>query len=114
MNNLCRVCRETKPDQILNQLRCIQSLLRNVEPTSNHRYRFNWNYNFKCKYSLPCNKFSSTERNIKNIINDIEDKLVTIAKDEDGKIYHNVLSLIRGYFPSVYTELEKIHFKNKD
>lgn len=105
----CTICRENKPNQILNTLRHINCLLRHVESTENYKNNFNWNINFKCKYGLHCNKFSQTEYNINLIINDIENKLVTVAKSDDNSLYYNVLNSLKPYFMHVCRELENIH-----
>lgn len=107
-NNTCHICNENRPHIMLSQLTNIQSLVRHIEPTKNYRYHFNWNVNFRCKYGLRCTKYNHIETRIASIIDDIEGRLVTIALENDD-IYYRVITLLRGYFPSVCTELNRIY-----
>ena len=111
-NQMCAVCRENPADPIKSRIKRISDILRRVEPTRDNRQSFNWDLNVKCKYGLKCFDAEKTISSIKRTINEIDAKLVTVATDpEEERTYHQVLQLLRGQFPSVYNQLERLHRK---
>lgn len=98
----------------LDRLKRLKDVLYHIEPTNNYSIRFNWYFNPRCKFGVSCNEITKLKRQLERYAEEIEPKLVTLGLSDDDNLYHQVLRLLQGYFPSVYKQLEIIyHTKQK-
>ena len=110
-NAHCMTCRiDTGPE---NRLKNIRQLLYDIDDYNGKIPNFNWFINPRCQYGIQCNKIDNMARNMNRLTTEIEPKLVTVAYSDDTYLYHNILNLLRGYFPAVYKQVELLHHKGK-
>ena len=112
-NQICMVCRSNPATDIQSRMRKISEVLRNVEPNKTTIQSFNWNFSAKCKYGLKCPDAEKIIFKLERDLNDINAKLVTVALDSEPKLYYQILQLLRGYFPTVYNQLVRLHNNNE-
>lgn len=110
---LCTMCRQKQHNSKLMQLRLIQSTIKRHNVNKDNIYLlhnvFSWQIYDRCKSGLQCDILNRQHKESLRIVNDIEPYLIAISISDDEKLYHDILHLMRGYFPSIYTTMERLH-----
>lgn len=80
---------------------------------SNYR-RFNWGMNDKCKFGASCDKTNRSDREFRQLTSELDELLSAYIEKPCHEHYHDILNLLRGYFPAVYKQFEMaIHQKGE-
>lgn len=116
MNGMCITCHyDAKSDRVRTMIRLDEMLSRlnlDIKGIKNH-LRFNWGSADKCKVGMMCNKTNENQRYYDRYTHELNLKLsAAIEQLKDEKVYHEVLNILRGKFPSVYTYFEREYRKN--
>ena len=100
MSNACLICHDKDKGQ--TELRQIEEMLKIVKdiPVKHTGKHLQWGTHFRCKYGIYCNEMKRTENLCRMKEEEFERKFdVNCLSDEQ---IHKLLTLSRGYFPSVY------------
>lgn len=113
-HKICMFCHNNKTEQKKRKLNTIRQLIirHRVKPSS-ERYYFVWGAATRCEYGIPCSKLDIANSSINNLCREIEPYLISIARIGKEDLYYQILNLLRGDFPSVYKEMEKIKNNEK-
>ena len=106
MQNICIVCRDNKSQQVeqrLNQL--INVLKRYIKDYKNFQNDYHWNINIRCKYGIPCSKVNKGR--INQLSREAGQMLNAFIESDNIKKYPEILHLLAGYFPNVYSSFER-------
>ena len=109
----CMVCREKNDDGALRRLEQLERLLRSsgIEPVQKNRLQIQWGKHNHCRYGLPCPHIEETERRMRAIQIRIEPYLAALAEPGREQLFHEVLELLRGYFPAAWHAVNRQHAK---
>ena len=117
-SNACIICRyDVHNDKIMTMKRLIDIISRLPLTTGGITpIRFNWGEAEKCKYGLPdCNKIKEQKYLYKDYTYRLNILLTAFIKYAfDDKTYHEILSRLRGKFPTVYTQFERAYRLEKE
>ena len=83
--------------------------IRNAKQTTS----YNWGVEDRCKYQIYCHKISQSRNEYNRLSTDVGNLLDIYIENRTYDHYHEILNLLRGYFPIVYTQFEKQILKNK-
>ena len=112
---ICFICHEQgsafKKQKLLRMERLCERLP-NEQPERKQRHSFEWGLHSRCRYGFKCQKLETVDDECKRIARRIEPRLIQAATS-GASIYHELLNLCRGDFPSVYRLLEVVHGKAK-
>ena len=110
---ICMMCHEKNDTKYLHKLNHLERLLHNAIHSKDlvkYRYiNFMWGIHSHCRYGIHCPTLSNNDSKANRIANDLEAYIVTAALSDDKQLYHDILQLLRGEFPSVYRLVEDIH-----
>lgn len=111
-SNICMICRQKNHSSSLDRLRRIKEQFRQPVDMSNiQQEHFTWSIHERCKYGISCNKLQNFENESKRLIKEIEPIIVDICMKQSTNEYHKMLQLLRGEFPAVYNQTERLFRK---
>ena len=118
VNDVCRICRARNNTEIRDRLLLIERNIKDAEVTKDtleagRGVTFLWDIHVRCRYGFSCLERMQYKNYCKEIARGLEDKLIAVAVGDDEGKYHNVLNLLRGYFPSAHRVLSMVHAKKK-
>lgn len=108
---MCMICHTKNNTSKLNKLKQIKHVIdmAHVQPTEDRFHPFMWDVDIRCDYGISCSKLNSTNHTAQHLAYDIGKYLITIAKNDDAKLYHQILQYLRGDFSTVYIQFERLH-----
>jgi len=114
MNQICLMCRQTSSNTKIQKLHTIKHRieLSDIKPSSKIDH-FMWSSNIRCKYGITCPKIQQLNREMNNLCKQIEPYLIAVSECDDANTYHDILQLMRGDFPSVYSKMEKLRHAHR-
>lgn len=112
-NPICSICKQKNHSHKLKKLQLLEQKLQNVKPDDSTLH-YHWFTDDKCKYGLSCPKLKQTSMQMKQIIHNVEPKILTVIKMQDDKIFHEILQICHSDFTLVYKNVEKLYNKEKN
>ena len=109
---MCMICHQTGDTIKLHKLRQMLSMCRQqvrVKPNRNTYENLQWAVNSRCKYGIPCQKLKDYDRECKELGRQLEPYMKAVATEGNSRLYHNLLSMLRGDFPMEHRKLEEMH-----
>ena len=111
-HDICIVCHDKRFHSQLDKINQLEQLIRlqKIDIDRHKRYAsFTWFINKKCQFGMPCQTLQSKNREALAKASMLEPYLNEIAESDNITLYHNVLNILRGNFPSVYRHMEELH-----
>ena len=110
----CVICKDKGKTHILDQLKRIDRILKNVKPTAESKearagIAILWDIHIRCPYGMSCPELEENQRRTKQAALDLEDRLFAVAVSDDNHLYHETLRHLSGYFPAAYRTIERLH-----
>ena len=112
----CMTCSQKRHSDKLDRLRMIQAYLDMSVPftaTQREIRSYDWDIHEHCRYGLSCNELRNMENQAQQIAHMIEKNFAEMLSWRAETTYRQVLSMMQGYFPRAYRELETEWNKNK-
>ncbi len=110
MNNICLICHKDNSLEMI--VKNLERLLISADSYDGKIPYFNWQINLKCKYGMYCSDLKRTEIKLNRILTQLEPKIMTVITTQDQHLYFELLKYLRGYFPAVYNQVEKLYHTN--
>ena len=109
-NSPCIICRQKSDTYSLDVLRRIEGYVYQykITPDEDTKHNFLWGIHSHCKYGITCHYLERTDRTAMHLADKLTPYLVSVAKGDDERAYHDIYNLCRGIFPAVCRDLEKI------
>ena len=110
----CVICKYKGKTHILDQLKRIDRILKNVKPTAESKearagIAILWDIHIKCPYGMSCPELEENQRRTKQAALDLEDRLFAVAVSDDKHLYHETLRHLSGDFPAAHRTIVRLH-----
>jgi len=115
-SNACLVCKQKNSNTTNTILKKIQDILNRedfLDKRLNHYINFNFGSIERCKLRMNCNDLIRKNNEFRHLTCDISNKLSLYIEYSDFHNVHEILQLLRGYFPSAYRQLEIEYHKHE-
>ena len=108
----CNACNDKNKGKY--EIERLQKLLNRLKMVIKNPAKTNalkdWNMQFRCKFGLPCQEFRRRKNELEIVTRELSPYLVeAVQNPEYSALYGTILASIRGSFPSIYYEIEKLH-----
>lgn len=110
-NPMCINCnRKNRLNSYYNKLyRLSQLLQHNKIEAVDKPAHYGWSLPFRCNYGFNCPSLTSKKTQCEYLTFELNKLLPAVANSNNESLCHEVLELLRGEFPNIYTQFERDH-----
>lgn len=103
---ICMFCSQKNDTMKTRMLQRIVQMMQGQE-FDGKIHGISWGKLYHCKYGMHCNELQMQESECMRLERQFEGYINGLIKSRDNTLYHEILQMLRGYFPAAYMYLER-------